>query len=108
MQRQVIRASEYGLYARQQFLRVERLRDVVIGAHFESDDTIRVRSQQSEHDHRHSTVAPEIAAKRQAVFAWHNAIEHHQVNFRFAELAFHIAAIGGHIDSHSILAQKAR
>ncbi|CAM2169518.1 hypothetical protein BLAT2472_11146 [Burkholderia latens] len=73
-------AAQHRVNARDQFARVERLRQVIVGAHLETDDSIDILALRGEHDDRCAVVAAaQAAADRQAVLAGQHQVEHQQV-----------------------------
>ena len=70
-----------GLDAGHQFAWAERLRDVVIGAQFQSENAIGLaafRGQKDYRDRRQLDRLPDLAAKLQAIFSGHHDIEQKQ------------------------------
>jgi hypothetical protein len=53
----LLRATQDGAHARDQLLRAERLRQVVVGAELEADDLVGLVNAGSEHDDRYIRVA---------------------------------------------------
>lgn len=74
--------------SRQQFPRVEGLRKIVIGAHFQPDDSIDFITFCGEHHDRCSVILSAHAAKkRQTIFAGQHEIQDNQIE----RLALHQA-----------------
>ena len=64
----------------QQLARIERLGNVVVGAHFETDDAVDVIALGGEHDDRRGVAGtPQAAHDRQAVLARQHQIQNDQV-----------------------------
>ena len=80
------------LHPRQQLARVERLHDVVVGAHLEPDHPIGVLGHRGQHDHRHLGGRAQMAAERQPVLARHHDVEHHEIDRAHLE---QLARLGG-------------
>ena len=62
-----------------QLLHAERLGHVVVGAHAEADEQIRLRVPRGEHEHRHVAIALDLLADLQPVHAREHQVEHHRV-----------------------------
>ena len=75
------RAAQHALDAGQQLARVERLRDVVVGAHLEPDDAVDHRRGGRQHDDRDPRVAlAQVAREAQAVLAGHVDVDQREVD----------------------------
>ncbi len=83
-------ADAYG-----QFVHVERLGHVVLGAEVQALDAVDVVAGGAEHDDRRPARLGEAPANRQAVFAGHHRIEHDQVDRRRFQHGVHGAAAVG-------------
>ncbi|MNT24642.1 hypothetical protein D3C72_1601270 [compost metagenome] len=46
-------AAQHAAYARQQFARLERFRQVIVGAHFQAQDAVQRLIARRQHDHRY-------------------------------------------------------
>ncbi len=100
--------AQHGLYARDKLARIEWLRQIVVGADFEADDAVDVVAFGRQHDDRHFVAEPAQApADRQAVFAGHHEIEHHQVEALAREPAVHVVAIGDRAHAVALLGEIA-
>ena len=73
-------ALEDDLHPGQQLPGIERLGQVVVGAHFEAEDTVRLVAPGREHDDRCLGGRPEIAAEVEAVLAREHEVEDDQVD----------------------------
>ena len=62
-----------------QLPRAERLGEVVVGADGEADDEVGLGVAGGEHQHRHRSVALDLAAHLEAVEAREHEVEHHEV-----------------------------
>ena len=63
-------ATENGVDARDELARIEGLRQIVVGAHFEAQDAIDILALGGEHDDRHRFAgAAQSPARREAVLA---------------------------------------
>ena len=73
-------AAQHGLDPRQQFARVERLGQVVVGAQFQALDAAALVALGGEHDDRHLIVLfAQAAAGSEAVLAGKHQVEHNQL-----------------------------
>ena len=80
--------AQHGVDARDQLARIERLGEVIVGAHLQADDAIDVLALGGEHDDRHRLAgAAQAAAYRQAVLAGQHQVEHEQVRRIALQLA---------------------
>ena len=71
--------AQHDLDARQQLARVERLGQVVVGAHLQADDAVGLVAARGQHDHRDFRLRAQLAAQRQPVVAGQHHVEHDQV-----------------------------
>ena len=74
------RAPQHGANAGQQFARIERLRQIVVGAHFQTDDAVDLFAFGGQHDDRNLRVRAQPLADAQAVFAGQHQVEHDKVD----------------------------
>jgi hypothetical protein len=65
---------------RAQFARAERLRNIVVGAEFESHDTIGLLVHAGEHDDRNRSLLAQAARDRHAVLAREAQIENDEID----------------------------
>src|SRR5690606_17915180 len=73
-------AAQDGVDAGQQFTRVERLGQVIVGAHFQADDAVDFFGLGRQHDDGRVVVAPtQPTTDGQAIFARQHQVEHQQV-----------------------------
>ena len=87
-------APQHRLDARDELARIERLREVVVGADFEPDDAVDVVAFRGEHDDRHVFVAAaQPPADRKPVLARQHEVEDHQVVALARELAVHLGRV---------------
>src|SRR5882724_5216125 len=74
-------ASQHGMDAGQQFARIERLGQVVVGTDFQADDAVHVFDLGGQHDDGRGVAGgAQAAADRQAVFAGQHQVQHDQVD----------------------------
>jgi hypothetical protein len=59
-----------------------RLREVVVGAHFQPDDAIGLLAARGEQDDRHARAGAQVAAQLEAVVPGQHQVEDHQVGPR--------------------------
>ena len=101
-------AAQHRMNARHEFARVERLRQVIVGAHLEADDAIHVFTLRGEHDDRRAVVAAaQAAADRQAVFAREHQVEHEQVETLAHPELVHCGRVFRDVDIETLLAEIA-
>ena len=102
-------AAQDGVDARDELARVERLRQVVVGAHLEPDDAVDVLALRGQHDDRDVLArAAHPAADRQAVLARQHEVEHDEVRRIALQLPVEIARVGKRRDLEALLGQVAR
>jgi len=73
-------AAQHGLDARDEFAAAERLRQVIVRAHFQPDDAIDLVALRGQHDDGEVRLRPQRAAERQPVLARQHEIEQDQVD----------------------------
>ena len=101
-------AAQHGVDAGEQFARVERLGQVVVGAHFEADDAVDLVALGGQHDdRRHVAGAAQAAADRQAVLAGQHQVEHDQVEMLAGPRPVHLRGIGDALDGEALFAEVA-
>jgi hypothetical protein len=98
-------------HAREQFARVERLAEIVVGAELEADDAIDVVRACGEHDHGDVVAGrAQLAQRGQAVHAGHHQVQHDQVGALALEALFERRRVvqHGHFHPlpHEIVAQQ--
>ena len=102
-------AAEHRVNARDELARIERLRQIVVGAHLESDDAVDVLAFGRQHDDRHRLAgAAQPAAYRQAVFAGEHEVQHDEMRRIALQLLVEIARVGKGRDVEALLGQIAR
>ena len=77
--RRGIGTAQHGLDSRHERPRVERLRDVVVGAELEPDDRIDVVASRGEHDHGRLAAPADLAADLEPITLGQHQVEDHQV-----------------------------
>ncbi len=101
-------AAQHGVDARDQLARIERLGQVVVGAHLEADDAIDVLALGGQHDDRHRLArAAQAPADREAVFAGQHEVEHEQVRRVALQLLVEVARVGERLHLEALLGQIA-
>jgi Ca2+-binding EF-hand superfamily protein len=106
--RRVLRrlAAQHGVDARHELSRIERLREVVVGANLEAHDAVDVIALRGEHDDRDVVGAlAQAPADGEAVFARQHEVEHHQVVAYAREASVHGLRIGHRLDRETLLGQ---
>ena len=61
------RAPQHRADSRQQFARIERLGEIIVGAHFETDDLVDILALRRDDNDRQISFGPQSAANRQSV-----------------------------------------
>lgn len=83
----VVRAAQYRARPGDQFARVKRLGQVVVGAQLDADDSVHCVALRGDHDDRHrQRAAAEAAANRQSVLAWHHQVKYSQTGYAKREV----------------------
>ncbi len=94
--------------SRHQLAGVERLGEVVVGAHLEADDAIDVVAFGGQHDHRHGVLrGAQAPADRESVLAREHEVEHDEVVANALQLAVHRRGVGGGVDAEALLGEVA-
>jgi transposase-like protein len=95
IRRHRVAAAQHAADARQQLARLERLGQVVVGAHLEAEDAVQRLVAGGQHDDRQGRLRAQLAAQGQAVVAGQVQVQHDQVGARFVEHLPHRGAVGG-------------
>ncbi|SPO62188.1 protein of unknown function [Pseudomonas inefficax] len=105
--RQHARAAQHGVDTGQQFAGRERLGQVIVGAHFQADDTVGFVVAGGQHQHRGIAVlaGAQFAAQQQAVVAGHHDVEDDQVHAVGFEKGAHLPAVGDDAGAQAVLLQ---
>ena len=91
-----------------QFARVERLGQVVVGAHFKPDDAVDLVAFGGEHDDRLLRFAgTQAAADRQAIFAWQHQVKNDQFERIARHRLVHRFGVFGRADGEALFRQVA-
>jgi len=94
--------------ARQQFARVERFAQVIVGPHLQTHDAVHVLALGGEHDDGRLVVrGAQAAANAQPVFAREHQVQHDEVDRVAGQQAAHRASVLGHPDVKPFLGQVA-
>ena len=101
-------AAQHGVDARHQFAGTEGFGQVVVGAHFQTDDAVDLVALGGEHDDGDLVLlATQPPADRQAILAGHHQVEHDQiVEFAGERLVHRGGAVDG-LDGEALLAEVA-
>jgi hypothetical protein len=86
---------QHALDAGQQLARIERFRDVVVGADLEADDSVDDITRRGDHDDADVVALAQVTRECQAVFARHADVEQDQVGQIALDLSAHLGAVGG-------------
>jgi hypothetical protein len=86
VRRRPFQPPQNGADTREQLAQFPGLCQIIVGAHFESDDTIDRACRRREHDHRNGTGLLQIADDRQPVFLRHVQIEHDEIGLLVVQL----------------------
>ena len=101
--------AQHRVDARDELARIERLRQVVVGAHLEPDDAIDVLALRRQHDDRHAFAgAAQPAADGEPVLAGQHEVEHDEVRRIALQLLVEVARVGQRRDLEALLGQIAR
>ena len=65
-----------------QFARIERLRQVIVGAELQADDAVHILAARGQHDDRDLALLAQAAQDLEAIDAGQHDVEHHQVHAR--------------------------
>ncbi len=101
-------AAQHRVDARDELARIERLGQVVVGAHLEADDAIDVLALGRQHDDRHRLAgAAQAPAHGETVFAGQHEVEHDQVRRVALQLLVELARVGKRRHLEALLGQIA-
>ena len=101
-------AAQHRLDTRRELAWIERLGQVVVGAHFEADDAVHFVTLGGEHDDgQHFTLGPQAPANGKAVLVGHHEVQHHQVVTLSREGSVHGGAVGHCIDGITLFTEIA-
>ena len=105
--RQLVRlTAQHGANARQQFTRVKRFWNVVVGADFEAHDTVNFFALRRYHNDRHRVaLAAQTAADREPVFAWQHQVENHQMERFTGQQTIHLLSVRDAANLEALLGQ---
>jgi hypothetical protein len=90
-----VAAAQDAADARQQFARLERFGQVVVGAHFQAEDAVQRLVAGGQHDDRQSRLGAQLAAQGQAIVAGQVEVQHHQLGAGFVQQLPHGQTVGG-------------
>src|SRR5690242_19882569 len=95
--------------ARDELARAERLCQVIVGAHLESDDTVDLLALCGEHDDRDGfACAAKPPAYREAILSWEHQIEYDEMRWIALQLLVEIASVGQHGNLKPLFGEVAR
>ena len=72
--------SQDAAYPRQQHLRMEGFRNVIVGSDFQADDEIDQFTAAADDDHPDGVVAAKVAQQAETIPTWQADIQKHQVD----------------------------
>ena len=98
-------AAQHRVDPGQQFARVERLGEVIVGAHFKSENAIDILAARGEHDDRHLRFGADLAAQAEAVLARQHDVEDQEVDAMVGHGPRHFAPVGRRGDVAAVGAQ---
>ena len=102
-------AAHYRLNAGDQFARIEGFGQIIIGAHFQTNDAVDFVALGGEHDDRNGVFGgAQAAADGKTIFAGQHQIQHHEVEMFAVQGAIHHRAIRYGAHRKPLLAQIAR
>jgi hypothetical protein len=100
--------AQHRVNARDEFARVERLRQVIVRAHLQSDDAVDILTLRRQHDHRHRFSGPsQPPADREPVLARQHQVEHQQMRRIALQLLVELPCVGERLHLESVLGQVA-
>ena len=86
-------AAQHRLDPRQQFARVKRFRQVVVGAHFQADDAVHIAAARGQHDDRGVAGLAQRAQRFKAVHHRHHHIGDDDIKPRFGGARHRLRAV---------------
>ena len=89
-----------------EFPAAERLCQIVVSAHLETEDTIKFVAFRGEHDNWYISRGSEIATKGEPVLSWQHEIENDKVDAAFDELPTHLSSIRCCADAISFFGEQ--
>ena len=92
-------AAQYGADAREQLTQIERLSDVIVGAHFEANHAVDDFASGGQHHDADIAVFAQTASEGQPVFTGHVDIEDYEIGGFFLQPRRHRLAI--HCGAHA-------
>jgi hypothetical protein len=91
------------LHTRDHLARVERLRHVIVGANFESNNLVDVIATRRKHQDRYIMIPPDFTADLEPVHAGHHQVQHHHRRLHLLEPRDSIRAVRRGLDSKPFL-----
>ena len=106
--RNALRTADHGADPREKLPRIERLRNVVIRAHFKSNDAVGVFRHGGEKNNRRPAAFAQVAEKRKAVLARHHDIENKEIEGPGLQMPARLGRIRRRCNAHAMLDEKLR
>ena len=101
-------AAEHGAEAEDEFVGLEGLGEVIVGAGFEAGDAVLGGAAGGEQEDRHvGALGAEGAGEGEAGFAGHHDVEHEQVGLDDAQLVAGFGGVAGGGDAEALLGEVA-
>jgi hypothetical protein len=100
--------AQHRVDPRQQLARIERLGQVVVRSHFQSENAIDVLAARGEHDDRYLRFRAHLAAQAEAVFTRQHHVEDEQIDAMVGHRPDHFAPVDRHRDVAAVAAQVFR
>ena len=101
-------ASQHGPDARDQLAAAERLGQVIVGAHLQSDHPVHLVALGGEHDDRDVRLGAQAPAQRQAVLAGQHQVEQDEVDPAVGQDLAHGTPVSRGADAKAFLGQRTR
>ncbi len=101
-------APQHGANARNELAAAERLGQIIVGAHFQSDHPIDLVALGGEHDDRNIGIRAQRTAQRQPVLVRQHQVEQDEVDPRIGQHLAHGLAVAGGTDTKAFPAERAR
>ena len=104
----ILAAAQDGFDPSDQLAAAEGLREVIVGSHFQADDTVDLLALRGQHDDRDVRLGAKCPAKRKPVLARQHEIEEDEIDAAISQDLAHGAAVRRRADPESLLGQRAR
>src|SRR6056297_128046 len=94
--------AQHGTYTCQQYPGFDRLADVVVRAHFQTENLVQIVGAGGQHDDRTGIEGTHPTANGQPVFTRQHQIQHHQIRLLVTDPLYRGAAMGFQGDSQPV------